>query len=521
MSEEITVPNFSTVLPGTSALGPQNVASLQLNYSLTGGTFAISVLTGILSTVPENFQFSLPMGRIATVKSVGKGYSTGGLLDIISGPVLPAAATLPTLVGLANGSFALASALAAQMGPFPVSWGVFNPLVRSFIYKGNALGGVQQLASLVAGEVLVRSGGVYVVQPGATAGGGSVFAIPKADIVSANQTIDYSNDFANVLNPALSAVQFVPEGDFVYDSDHAQKQAKTTVQAGAPLLLGSTDFIPIPDGWLVDGTFEEWTPPSGTDASNPNSTATGGRYWKDFPSPINPGMRRGILSFSRLIKQISVPGNVSSFIGSPVSGDTQPGSVGSFMFSVPGSQNGIYGFDSSGPITFFDIISNQYLVFDNAIVLVPTSGGDSGAAIQNSYSITMELWTFPKVNPQIFPVGNPVNPFNLPKDALVVNPPMSNLIFGDAGSLNSYFGAYMQNYRRTNSPRLRTTISCVYRGLMPEIGDALTVIGLNVNNCGRVSSVSLNMSRTGLVLNIVAEVYQYTTGLSGKYPALL
>jgi len=133
----------------------------------------------------------------------------------------------------------------------------------------------------------------------------------------------------------------------------------------------------------------------------------------------------------------------------------------------------------------------------------------------------MELWTFPKVNPQIFPVGNPVNPFNLPKDALVVNPPMSNLVFPDSGSLLSYFNAFMINYRRTNSPRLRTTISCVYRGLMPEIGDSLTVQGLGVGNCGRISAVSLNLGRSGITVNITAEVYQYTTGLSGKYPALL
>jgi len=517
MSEEIVIPIFNF----GSGLGPENCASIQLNYTLAGGTFSISILKDIALPPSENAQFSLPFGRIGVVKSVGRGYSGGGILDVVSGSILPPLATLPTLVGIPTNVFALASQLAQQIGfGFAVSWETFNPTIKAFIFKGFALAGIQQLASFVSAEVVVRGDGVHVTVPGKIIGGS--FQVQKADIVSANQIIDYSQDYASILNPALSLVQFTPEGEFVYDGAHAQKQPKTTVQAGAPHSQGSTDFIPIPDGWLVDGSFEEWTPPSPTNLANPSPSV--GRYWKEFPSPTNPGMRRGITSFTRMIKQINIPGNVSSFVGSPVSGDTDPNSLGTFTLQNNGSESGIYGFDSGGSgvgVTFFDVISNQFYTFNNAIALTPTGGGASGDASIQTYSITMELWTFPRVNPQIFPVGNPVNPFNVPKDALVVNPPMGNIVSQNAGILSQYFNAFMTNYRLINSPRLRTTISVVWRGYTPQVGDGLFVVaGLQYNNCGRISSVSQSMSRSGLVLNITAEVYRYVPGLSGKYPAL-
>lgn len=528
MSETITIPSLKAVLGGT-AINEQNIVSLQINYTATGGTFSISILAGSIGNISENMQISLPYGRIATVKNVGRSNSPAGILDVISGPITVPAATLPARVGIPGNVFAFAASLASQFG-ISASWQAFNPLVRSFIFSGIALSGIQQLASIILGEVLVRSGGVTVVTPGVAPG--PQFKVPKADIVSVNQAIDYSLDFPNTLNPALSGAQLTPEGNYVYDSDHAQKQAKTTVNAGSPGLQGSTDFIPIPDGWLVDGDYEEWTPPSTTDATNPNSTVTNGRYWKDFPSPINPGMRRGITSFTRLIKQINIPKNVSPFVGSPVTGDT----LNTFAFDQPDSNGGIYGFTSGDaptpdPIvdadivgtTFFDIISHQYYTFPNAIVLIPNGPGGnfSGDAAANFYSIVMELWTFPKVNPKVFGVGNPVNPFGLPSDVIVVNPPMSSFITGDPNTLFQYFHAYMQNYRLINSPRLRTTLSCVFRGLIPQPGDSLLIqSGVQKPTCGRIQTCSLNLGRSGLVLNITAEVYQFVGGLSTKYPEI-
>jgi hypothetical protein len=551
MSEEIVLPPFSSILPGQNIVTPTNCVSIQLNYNATGGSFVISVLSNTLKMPLENAQLTLPYGRVATVKSVARGYSGSGIIDIISGPAVPPLATLLTLVGIPGNTFQYANILAGLLGTgmgqtlsplvpmlaqsIPVYWKTLSPLVRSFVYRGNVLAGIQQLASYVLGDVIVRSDGVYVVDPG-TIIGTTPFSVPKADVVSANQTVDYSQDEASVLNPALSANQLIPQGQFVYDSQHAQKQGKTTVQAGAPGSQGSTDFIPIPDGWQVDGNFEEWTPQSDTDFTNPNSTANNGRYWKVFQSPTDPTMLRGILSFTRLIKQINLgnnnnssplqsvqatQGNVSTFVGSPVTGETNPGVGNVFSFDEPGSESGIYGF-TANPTTFFDIISNQYLTYPNAIVLVPTgSGVDSGSASTEFFSITMEIWTFPRVNPQVFPTGNPINPFNIPKDAVVVSPPMGNVIFNSINTLQQYWFKYMENYRLIHSPRLRTTLSSVFRGYMPQVGDQLNVqSGLQYKNCGRIQSVTLSLARSGLVLNIVAELYQYGQGLYQKYPAV-
>jgi len=529
MSEEIILPPFSVILPGQNIVKPSNCVNLSMNFNATGGNFSITLLRGALSLLAaiENAQLTLPNGRIATIKSTGQGFSSGGIVDTISGPIVPPAATLVTLVGEAGNVFTEASLLAEQLAAgFGVSWGVFNPLVRSFIFRGVALSGIQQLAGIVAAEVIVRADGVHVVAPGSIIG--PTFTVPKTDIVSATQVTDYSLDTANVLNPALSAVQLVPQGQFVYDSEHCQKQAAQTVQTGAPGGTGSTDFIPIPDGWLVDGTYEEWTPPSGTDFTNPNPTANGGRYWKVYQSPVNPGMLRGILTFERLVKQITLPGNISTFVGSPITGQTLPATGLALAFDNPGSEGGIYGFNAGqntglNPvgIQFFDIISNQFQSFPTAIVLVPSFGIDSGDANSNFWSITMEMWTFPLVNPQTFPVGAPVNPFGLPKDVVVVNPPMNSVILTSVTALQQYWTAYMNNYRLTNSPRLRTTISVVYRGLIPQVGDALVVSGgLPRNTCGRIQTVSLNLTRSGLVLNIMAEVYQFGPGLYNSYPAI-
>jgi hypothetical protein len=517
MSEEIRLPALKTIIPLATE---QSCISAQISYNLIGGSFSVTFLKDLVQLPGENAQFTLPLGRVGTVKSTGHGFSTGGLADTISGPAVPPSTTLPTLVGIAGNTFSPASALAAQMAQgVPVSWSTLDPTVKGFIFKGISLSGIQQLASFLGAEVVVNSGGIHVVDPGVAIG--ALFAVPKADVISASQSIDYSQDVPNVLNPALSAAQLIPEGDFVYDSDHAQKQGKTTVQAGAPGSQGSTDFIPIPDGWLVDGNFEEWIPPSTTDFTNPSTSANAGRYWKIFQSPTNPGMLRGILSFTRIVKEITLPGNVSSFVGSPVTGQTLPDSGKAFAFATQSTQSGIYGFTSTD-VTFFDIISNQYYTFPNAIVLVPVGGGvGSGDASTQFYSITMELWTFPRVNPTIFPVGNPINPFNVPSDALIVNPPMNNVIFFDANSLQQYFLKYMSNFRRSNSPKLRTTVSVVFRGFMPQPGDTLTVQGVPLTNCGRVSSSSLSLSRGGLTLSITAEVYQFGSGLSGKYPPIL
>jgi len=489
---------------------------LTLNYTLTGGSFSISMLKDTLRTLPgENTVMSMPFGRLAVVKNVGTGLSSGGLVDTVSGLIVPIQATFVNFYGVEPGSSKLLSELLGFIANTGVSLETIDIPIKNFSFRGIALSGVQQLATYVLGDVIVRKDGIHVVSPGKLPSGASVFAVPRADVVSINQVVDYSLDVSAILNPALTSVQLNDEGDFVYDSQHAQKQPKFTVQAGANQGTGGTNFIPIPDGWLVDGSYEEWTPTPGADLSNPTST-TSNIYWKVFPSPSNPGQMRGITNFTRLIKQINIPGNVSTFIGSPITGLTNHSGPLEFQFYPQSTQEGIYGFEANDTIVS-DVVSGQYLELANAIVLIP-AGGSSGLAASNFYSVTMEIWTFPRVNPTVWPIGDPVNPFGIPKNVVVVNP---NSNIGSLGSgITNYWNGYFNNYQRINSPRLRTNISVIYRNAMPEVGDRLfTQFPIRFSDdCGRIQSVSLRFGRSGLILNIVAESYQFSQGLWSSGP---
>jgi len=515
-TDTIVLPPFKVILANQTFVNEKNCIGVQLNYQPTGGSFSISVMKDLTTLPGENFSLSLPFGRVGIVKNTGRSFSTGGLIDTISGPAVPFGLTQQTFLGVPGGQTRDAASLATAIGSgAAVLWATLNPQVKNFIFRGIALSGIQQLAQLLLADVFVRAGGVFVIDPGTIIG--PTFNVEKRDIVGATQNVDFSLDIKAVLNPALTTVQLNDAGTFVYDAEHAQKQPKFTVQAGAPGSAASTDFIPIPDGWLVDGVFEEWTPPSGTDFTNPSASVPAGRYWKVFQSPTSPGNFRGITQFTRLVKELRIPGNVSSFIGSPITDLTRRGTTNEFNFDFVSTESGISGF-STDKTSLFDVISNQFLTFDHAIVLVPNGLPNSGFANANFFSITMEIWTFPRINPTVFPVGgpDPTNPFNLPKDVVVVNP-SSNVVATSAGDLQTYWNRYLNNHRRINSPRLRTQISVLYRGIMPEVGDGLFVKGgLPVNGCGRIQSVSLSLSRGGIVLNISAEVYNYGgAGLAG------
>ena len=511
ISETIVLPSLGSFLPGASGITEAICVSLQLNYTLTGGNFSASVLKGSARLPPENSVLSLPFGRLGVVKNVGSGYSSGGLVDTISGPIIPLQMSLVNFFGMATGARQSISAVAAQLGNGGVSWETMDILIKNFSFRGIALSGIQQLASsFMLADVIVRNNTIHVVDPGFPTTGSLVFTVLGSDLVSATQVTDYNSDVAAVLNPTLNAAQLDDEGDFAYDSQHAQKQPKFTVQAGAPGSQGSSDFIPIPDGWLVDGNYEEWIPPSDTDFTNPSPTPQNGRYWKVFQSPTNPKQLRGITNFKRLVKPLNLPGNVSQFVGSPITGLTKGGTGKEFKFNKDGTESGIYGF-SAEKTEMFDVISNQFLEFPNALVLIPAGGG-SGEASLNFFSITMEMWTFPRVKPQLFPVGDPVNPFNLPSNVVVVTP-NSNVV-SLSGSASSYWTKYLNNYKLINSPRLKTAVNTLFRRTMPQPGDTLIVAsGLSVSNCGTIRSVSVNFGRSGVILNITAEKYQSAGGL--------
>ena len=513
-SKNIILSPIKVLLPGSSFADESNLVSASLSFTLTGGSFSMSFLQGAAGIPSENAILSVPFGRVAVVKNTGQSNSTGGLLSTVSGPIQPLAATQPTYLGVPGNIFKPASFLATSLlgNTF---WSTLDILVRTFVYRGNALAGVQQLASLLQAEVIQRVDGLYVVDPGTIIG--PVFSVVKSDIVSIQQLIDYSLDNPAVLNPALSEVH--GPGSYIYDSQHAQKQPKFTVQAGSPGGTGSTDFIPIPDGWLVDGSFEEWQPASATDLSNPSASVT--RYWKVFPSPVNPGMMRGITQFFQIVKEIRLPKGVSPFVASPITQQTQTGSGTDFNFNFPGIGGNLQGFQAQ-KVSFFDIISNQFLTLDNAISLSGAGAPISGRADENFYSITMEQWTFPSVGNTSFPTGaiDPTNPFNIPKNVTVVNPSNNVVFTGGVSALLQYWNSYLANFQRANSPRLRTTVSVLYRNYLPQVGDALLIpSGAQYANCGRIQSVGLNYARGGVVINITAEKYQFPASNISIIPA--
>lgn len=506
-SENIVLAKLNTlILPNQSIITEENLVSLQLNLTPIGGSFSLSILRDTAILPPENFLLQFPFGKIGVVKTVNRARNTGGFLDTVTGPLLPLNLTLVNFVGFPGNVAQLASIIASNLAKANVFWFAFNPNVKGFTFRGISLQGVQQLAGEILGEVYIYKNIIYVMTPGQSVPVASTFNVLNGDVVSLTQTVDYSQDIAAVLNPVLTAINFDNPGDFIYDSEHAQKQAQTIVQAGAPSATGSKDFIPIPDGWMVDGNFEEWAiDPTSGDTSNPNASVN--RYWKTFPSPVRTGFMRGITNFTRLVKDLKLPGNVSSFVGSPITAATQGNSdqLTTFTIQEANTQNGIFGFTAD--TTFIsDIVSGQYIEPKTAIQLI-VPGGSSGEADSNFFTIQLEFWTFPRVTPTTFPVGDPTNPFGLPPNVVIVNP-SSNVTDGPV-----YWNSYLSNYRLINSPRLKTQVSVVFRGQMPQPGDKLVVVPADQPVCGRINSVALAYQRGGLVLNISAEVYQYGPGL--------
>jgi len=376
----------------------------------------------------------------------------------------------------------------------------------------------------VLGDVIVNRGIIYVVPPGTTVGN-NTFKIPMTDIVNVKQDVDYSLDFPAVLNPFLLLPQFDPEGMYIYDDEHARKQANTKLTIGAPVGTGAKDFVEIPDGWMVEGTFEEWTPPAGTDFSNPATTANNGRYWKIFRSPADPNMLRGILNFTRIVKDLKLNGVTNNplktnltpfnslFVGTPITASSnptldQPSGAGPNFLQIDndGNQDGIYGFTADID-QVQDIISDQTVDVQNSFSAYPPSRS-AGDASSNYYTLQYGLWIFPKIKPTIRGAGDPTNPFGIPPGTIIVNPSQNVLNFGGAGNA-SYYQDYLRQYKQINSPRLKTSVSCVFRGVIPQPGDALIVNGIDKPTCGRISSVSLSMSRGGTTMTIQAELYNY------------
>ena len=524
--ENIVLPDPKVILTNQSIFTLKNLVSLQMNFNLTGGSFLANVLKGSISNLTENLAFTLPNGRVVTLKQVGSSQARGGLVQTVGGPAVSPTATMTGWVASAPGvnqyQFYLASYLARGI---PIFWETSNWPIKGFSYRGPILSGIQQLASIILGEVIVRNDGIHIVNPGAIPYANNPFKVPTSDIVSISQVEDYSLDVLSELNPALFLINFNDPGDFIYDADHAQQQPPTIVQAGT----GNAGFIPIPDGWLVEGTYEEWTPvPGSGTVDNPNQSV--GRYWKQFPSPTVPGNMRGITDFTRLVKDLRLPGNVSTFVGSPITEATggQSGLANTFQFLGGDTENGIYGFNVDDTVVQ-DIISDQYLEIQSSLALYLPGGQPAGDASLNFYSLQLQFWTFPRVLPVTFPVGDPTNPFGIPPNVVVINP-SSQVNTGTGPGQYGYYDAYGANFKKINSPRLRTTLACVYRGTMPQPGDPLSIVGsgnppaapsgVDQPDCGRIGSVGLTLSRSGIILNIMAEQYDFSNdgNLSGSGP---
>jgi hypothetical protein len=513
-TDTIILNPISMLLQNQNILLESNITSLALSFTPTGGTFRINCLRGAVPLPLEDFVLQLPFGRFAVVRGTGRSQGREGLIDSISGPALPLVATLVNFVGYANGINAFSADAAQVLAQGTLSWRAYNPLVRGFTFRGIALSGIQQLAGNMLAEVYVYKNTIYVVNPGQAVAdliGAPPITVLNRDIVSISQDIDYSSDVAAVLNPILSLINNENPGDFIIDGDHAIKQPQTIVQCGSPKGSGGTDFIEIPNGWMVDGNYEEWAPaPGSTDLSNPTPSVD--RYWKTFPSPTTPGLMRGITNFTRLVKDLSLPGNVSSFVGTPVTATT--GVSGAQIFTIQENlvdpTAGIYGFIADTTVVA-DIVSGNIVNVKTGLQLIPP-GGVSSTAADNFFAVQLGLWTFPRVLPTTFNVGNPVNPFGLSNNVVVVNPPIQN------PRDPVYFSAYFQNYQKVNSPRLRTQLSYVYRNSLPQPGDHLIVPGADTADCGRISTVSLNLTRSGVVVSVVAEQYQILPGKWSNSP---
>jgi hypothetical protein len=527
-TKDILLPSIKVLLPNQSFVDENNCVSANFTLNLTGGNFSISLMRDTAALPSENTILTLPIGRLAVVKNIGRGLNNGGLLDTISGPIVPYAATIRTFVAMltdnlpiGSGLRMLASVLAGKFGvpaaggvgsvfggPKPISGlsqsllgGYFNVVweapdyeMRSFNFRGITLQGLQQLASNFLYDVIVYKNNVYIVAAGESLRKAQTWTVNDSDLISVSQTIDFSSDFPAYLNPL--AIDW--EGAFVFDEKHAQKQGRTTVQAGANLGTGGADFIPIPDGWMVEGQYEEWTPtPGSTDLSNPNASVP--KYWKVLPSPSTPGAQRGIISFTKLLRDLNLAPNLSKFVATPITEPTQS-SPNTFTLRGGAGQNGLFGFSADEYIVK-DVLTDKETKIKNATILTPGSS-DSGKADENFYSVPLEFWTFGKVVPtSVLPEGaDPTNPNKIPPDVELFTP-SSSVKFN-----STFINNTLRLFAKKNSPKMQTSVSQIYHGQIPQPGDKLVVTSADIPVCGRINSVTLNITRGGVTISISAEI---------------
>jgi len=523
MHENITIKPVSMLLPKQCLVDERNALSMSFSFTMTGGSFTITVLKDSVILPPEsiaiimNTVLTMPMGRLGVVKQTGTGYSSGGLTNIISGILLPWVASNNSFVARPQPFTALLKDLAKELlTSLGQGVGVINPPtgavgaliwrardypIKGFSYRGPALSGVQQLAGHILAEVAVNRNQIYVAELGRVVG--PVFTVPKSDIISVSQDIDYSQDKKVIIDPSLSQVHWGEQGAFIYDSQHAQKQPQQLVQCGA---AGGTDFMPIPDGWMIEGAYEDFTPKSATDPSNPSPTTP--RYWKQFTSPLDNNKQRGVMQWTKIVKPLSLPPNVSKFVASPVTGDTSinAGPCTMALYNQ-GVMNGLHGF-STDDVEIDDAVSGQRKTV-RGLVLVPPQGASSGLAHEKFLSQRIEVWTFPKVNPTTIPtLYDPTNPYGLDKDVQVFRP-SSSIFPSSLTDLQDFYNYTFEIHKRMIGPRLKTRVSVVYRDALPQPGDGLVVKGVGVEKCGRIESVSLAYGRGGVRIDVSAEVFNY------------
>lgn len=498
--KDIILPPLQLLFPGSTFVTEENCTGFSINFTPAGGSFSISILRGEALIPGKDFVIQMPMGRVGIVKQTTQSLSSGGLVDVISGPMIPLVASQYTFVARQQAVSEFMAVLARELTHGIINWKARDFPIKGFNYRGIALSGVQSLASNILADVIIRDDNIlYVAEPDQIVG--NDVAISKSEVVSVSQVIDYSAVKKTVLNPAIMQVNVIDEGTFIYDDEHAQKQGNTQVSCGAPGGTGAQDFIPIPDGWLVEGSYEEWAPASSEDFTNPAASVPNGRYWKVFPSPSNPGNLRGITSFTRLVKDMKLPGGVSSFVGSPITAQTKTGSTREFILGSQQTESGIAGFTATDTLVL-DAVSGQAVQVKNALELRPPFG--SGAADKNFFSIHIGTWTFPRVAPTIFPGAgtDPTNPFNVPADVTIVSPP------GQIVPSLDYYNYYLAQYNKQNSIKLRTSLSYLFRGTnIPQCGDHLFLEAGIVPeaDCGRINTVSVSFNRGGIVIQVSAE----------------
>lgn len=399
-----------------------------------------------------------------------------------------------TPVGLPQPASALAQVVAQKSG-VTLEWRADDYTVTNFSHTGTVFDGIRALAGPFLNDVWFRQGVLRVVNPLDSDG---VFGVDLGDLLSRTETVDTSRQIDQAIVRGFPGLGN-PGGGFKYDIKPDPFASKSA--GGDTIIAGSTPqgFVEIPGGLVVDGFFEEWTPPpksdtSPRDESNPNATVQ--RYWKVAVSPNDPNTLRGITSITRLLKPVTVQrSDVAAFFGSGRDTITSQ-TANSFIIENEAIAGGVLGYFAY-PQTVQDIVTGKF--FSGFAVSIRPPFGTSGDAANNWYSVTFGARAFPPV------LDNTPNAITVFFPPTAVGPVRIGRTSVPQGINVNLFAP---KYFNLLQPRRITEIAVVMRQfIFPRIGQNIVLSGQGIQptSLGRVLGVSVGVTAAGATLNIQAE----------------